>query len=93
MTITTEKKQLKISLLKGSFSPTETQQLIEEILKVKIKFHETKIDKSDEEETIKMRENRIIKLQNDLQALRKLCAETKTNILIDADIHFTSPDA
>jgi hypothetical protein len=61
---------MKTSLLKGSFSPKDLEKLLTEFIQVKIKFHEEKIHSSDDEETMKMRENRIIKLQNDLKELR-----------------------
>ena len=77
---------MKISLLKGSFSPKEIEKLITELIQVKIKFHEEKIQSSDEEETMKMRENRIIKLQNDLKELRAFLNNTDSLINVDAEI-------
>ncbi len=77
---------MKISLLKGSFSPKEIEKIITELLQVKIKFHEEKIQSSDEEETMKMRENRIIKLQNDLKELRTFLNNTDSLINVDAEI-------
>lgn len=77
---------MKITLLKGSFAPKEMEKLITELIQVKIKFHEEKIQSSDEEETIKMRENRIIKLQNDLKELRAFLNNTDSLINADAEI-------
>jgi hypothetical protein len=80
---------MKIQLLKGSFSPKEIEKLITELILVKIKFHEDKIQNSDEEETIKMRENRIIKLQNDLKEVRSLLNNSDSLINVDAEIEIS----
>lgn len=77
---------MKISLLKGSFSPKEIEKIVTELIQVKIKFHEEKIQSSDEEETMKMRENRIIKLQNDLKDVRDFIANSDSFINVDAEI-------
>ena len=77
---------MKISLLKGSFSPKEIEKIITELIQVKIKFHEEKIQSSDGEETMKMRENRIIKLQNDLKEVRAFLNNTDFLIDVDAEI-------
>ena len=77
---------MKITLLKGSFSPKDMEKLITDLIQVKIKFHEEKIQSSDEEETMKMRENRIIKLQNDLKELRNFLNNADSSINVDAEI-------
>ncbi len=80
---------MKLSLLKGSFSPKEIEKIITELIQVKIKFHEEKIQNSDEEETIKMRENRIIKLQNDLKEVRSFLSNSNALIHADAEIEIS----
>jgi hypothetical protein len=82
---------MKLSLLKGSFSKKEIETLVTELVQVKIKFHEDKIRNSDEEETIKMRENRIIKLQNELKELRSFLNNSDSYVNVDADIFLTRP--
>ena len=77
---------MKISLLKGSFSPKEIGKIVTELIQVKIKFHEEKIQSSDEEETMKMRENRIIKLQNALKEVRDFLSNSDSLINVDAEI-------
>lgn len=84
---------MKISLLKGSFSPKEIEKIVTELIQVKIKFHEEKIQSSDEEETMKMRENRIIKLQNDLKELRKFLNNSDSFINVDAEIELSKSNA
>ena len=77
---------MQISLLKGSFSPREMEKLITELIQVKIRFHEEKIQSSDDEETMKMRENRIIKLQNDLKEVRSFLNNSDSLINVDTEI-------
>jgi len=59
-----------MELLKGVYSSAEAAELLFQLMQVKIKFHERKIEKSQNEEDIKMRENRIRELQHDLSELR-----------------------
>ena len=84
---------MKLSLLKGSFSKHEIESLVTELVQVKIKFHEEKIRNSDDEETIKMRENRIIKLQNELKELRSFLRNSDSMINAETDIILTLPHA
>lgn len=66
---------MNIQLVQGHFDPAEAQELLSQLVQVKIKFHEGKIQKSHSEEDIKMRENRIKQLQNELhQATKELTA-------------------
>ncbi len=78
---------MKIQLLKGSFDSKDVEKIITDLLQVKIKYHEEKIGIEDEEETIKMRENRIIKLQNELTELRKhLSGKLNSSITLESEI-------
>lgn len=77
---------MKIALLQGSFSPKEIEKIITELIQVKIKFHEEKIQSSEQEETIKMREKRIIKLQNDIKEVRTLLKNKNSLINVNAEI-------
>ncbi len=61
---------MKIKLLNGSFDQADAIRIITSMIEVKIKFHEDKIHSSSVEEDIKMRENRIRLLQQDLQDVR-----------------------
>jgi hypothetical protein len=77
---------MKIQLLKGSFDSKDVEKIITDLLQVKIKYHEGKIG-IDEEETIKMRENRIIKLQNELTELRKyISGKANTSLILESEI-------
>lgn len=61
---------MKIKFLNGSFDQADAIRIITSMIEVKIKFHEDKIHSSSAEEDIKMRENRIRLLQQDLQDFR-----------------------
>lgn len=77
---------MNVSLLKGSFSPKDLEKIITDLIQVKIKFHENQIGNSDEEENMKMRENRIIKLQNDLTRVRTYLKEAGPVVNVEAQI-------
>jgi hypothetical protein len=77
---------MKVQLLKGSFNPKELEKILTDLINVKIKYHESKIQSSDEEETMKMRENRIIKLQNELSEIRKYIQHSGKDITVESEI-------
>lgn len=54
---------MNIQLLNGHFSSSEAIDLLAQFVQVKVRFHENKIEKSQNEEDIKMREKRIKQLQ------------------------------
>lgn len=82
---------MTISLLKGSFLAKDLENIISEMIQVKIKYHEEKIKTTDEEETIKMRENRIIKLQNNLKEVRAFIKSNPEAIInADAEIEISN---
>lgn len=68
---------MDIQLLKGNFSQSEALDILTQLVHVKIKFHESKIEKSDNEEDIKMRENRIKKLLQDFYEAKQLILKQK----------------
>jgi hypothetical protein len=69
---------MEINLINGMFDGRDTIDLISEIVKVKILFLENKINATSSEEEIKMRENRIKQLQNDLKTLKEEVAQNST---------------
>ncbi|MEO8761675.1 MAG: hypothetical protein ABI388_09610 [Bacteroidia bacterium] len=77
---------MKIQLIKGSFTQKEAEQLIADLIQVKIKYHEHKITDDDHEETMKMRENRIIKLQNELTKVRNHISKHRDSLVIESEI-------
>ncbi len=62
---------MNIPLIQGMFSASDAIDLITQMIHVKIKFQESKINSTSSEEEIKMRERRIKELQKDLYEARK----------------------
>ncbi len=77
---------MKIQLLNGNFSAAETIEILSKLIQVKIQFHENKISEISGEEEIKMRENRIKKLQQELFDARKLIDKRKENFNLNCEI-------
>jgi hypothetical protein len=57
-------------LIQGKFSANDAIDIITQMVQVKIKFHESKITNTSNEEDSKLEEKRIKELQNELQNLR-----------------------
>ena len=81
---------MKIQLLKGQFTSKDALDIITKMMHIKIKYHEEKIKNEDEEETIKMRENRIIKLQKELYELRKFFESNGDTVSLESEINLIS---
>jgi|GEM_PF-7006661 len=56
---------MNIELISGTYNSNETLDLVTELVHVKIKYLEKKIESSMSEEEIKVRENRIKNLQRE----------------------------
>lgn len=67
---------MNIQLIEGEFSSEDALELITQLIYVKIKFHESKIGKSETEEDIKSREAKIKRLQKNLYELRNSMGST-----------------
>lgn len=59
-----------LKLIQGQFNANDAVDIIAQLVQVKIKFHESKITNTSNEEDSKMQENRIKELQNEWQSLR-----------------------
>ncbi|MBI1267796.1 MAG: hypothetical protein GC193_10250 [Cryomorphaceae bacterium] len=77
---------MKIEIIKGAYSSADAAELLIRIVDAKIKFHEGKINASDNEEDIKMRENRIRKLQQDLHEVRQYLKNADGRINLQSDL-------
>jgi len=77
---------MKIQLIEGSFDKQDALNLLSKIIKVKIDFHESKIDADSNAEDIRMREQKIKKLQNNLMDLRNQINDCSSGIVINASI-------
>lgn len=62
---------MNIQLIQGKFSVKDTLEIITQMIHIKIKYHENKIKNNSNEEDIKMREKKIMKLQRDLYELKE----------------------
>lgn len=72
---------MKIQLIDGSFSAKDLVEIVTKMIEVKINYHENKIQSSSNEEDIKMRENKIKDLQNELVKLREYASLHDNHII------------
>ncbi len=79
---------MTIQLMQGEYSPADTLDLITQMIHVKIKYHEKKMMKQNNEKNIKMQENIIRQLQKDLFEARKKMEKESSNISIESQINF-----
>jgi hypothetical protein len=77
---------MKIQLIEGSFDKQDALNLLSKIIKVKIDFHESKIDADSNAEDVRMREQKIKKLQNNLMDLRNQINDSSSGIVINSSI-------
>lgn len=77
---------ISIQLIQGTFSAKEALEIITQMMHVKIKYHETKISKSSNEEDIKYRETKIKRLQKDLFEVKKELVSKSENVSMHAEI-------
>ncbi len=77
---------MKIHVIQGNFNPQDAILIITKMIDVKIKFLEEKIKSADNEEDVKMRENRIKSLQKELDDSRKRIEELGQNISIHSEL-------
>lgn len=78
---------MTIQLIQGQFSAKDAVDIITQMIHVKIKFQESKINNSSNEEDIKMREGRIKSLQKDLFNARNHIEQQGGKIAIQSEIH------
>lgn len=77
---------MKIQLLDGNFGGQEAIEILTKLIQVKIQFQEQKINEISGEEEIKMRENRIKKLQKELFEARMLIEKKKEKVNLNCEI-------
>ena len=78
---------MEIKLIQGYFTPEDSIDILTKMINIKIEYHESKIDKSSNEEDIKMREERIKLLQKDLASAKKYIEQQDSKIAFTGDIH------
>lgn len=77
---------MDIQLIDGTFNSKEALDLITQLFKVKIHYHESSISNSQNEEDIKMREKKITQLQNNLQKIRQHIQKNGKTIKVQSTI-------
>ena len=80
---------MKMQLINGEFTQSETLELITQMVQVKIKFLENKIHNSQNEEDIKTKESKIIALQNKVSELRNHIASNFENKKLFSEIEIS----
>ena len=80
---------MDITLIQGSYAPAEALELVSKMIAEKIKFQESKINKSSNEEDIKMRETRIKTLQNEFSAIKSAMNNRAGLISINSTIEIS----
>lgn len=77
---------MNLELIQGEFSANDAIALITQMVHIKIKYHENKINSQSNEEDIKISESKIKKLQKELFELRKTINLNQGNPKIEAII-------
>ncbi len=77
---------MNIQLIQGEFNSNDALELITQLIQVKIKYHETKINVSATEEDIKQRESKIKLLQKELYNYQGAITSKKLTVNVDAVI-------
>ncbi|MEI6880108.1 MAG: hypothetical protein WCK82_02035 [Bacteroidota bacterium] len=77
---------MNIQLIQGEFNSNDAIELITQMVHIKIKYHENKINGQSNEEDIKTREAKIKLLQNELFELRKSINSKNNNVKVEAVI-------
>jgi hypothetical protein len=77
---------MQLQLIKGRFNKTEAFDLVSEMVNIKIRYHEDKIRWAEQEEDIKMRENRIKQLQKELYEFKNQLLSNEQAVNIESGI-------
>ena len=77
---------MHIQLIQGRFTAKEAMDMITEMIHVKVRYHESKITSTSNEEDIKHRETKIKRLQQELFETTKALSTRSKGINIDAVI-------
>lgn len=79
---------MNLQLIQGQFSAQDAIDIITQMINVKIKFHEKKINSAHTEEDIKMREKRIKQLQQELRESRIYIESQGDYIALESELLF-----
>ncbi len=81
---------MNVQLIQGEFNSKDAIDLLTQMIHVKIKYHEAKINSQSSEEDIKTRESKIKHLQKDLFELRKTVNSKTNGVKVEAVIKIES---
>lgn len=77
---------MHLQLIKGNFTSSEAIDLLTQLVHVKIRFHESKIENNQNEEDIKMRERRIKQLQQEFYEAKQAILSKGKNCALESII-------
>ncbi|MEI7978132.1 MAG: hypothetical protein WCI53_04745 [Bacteroidota bacterium] len=77
---------MNLQLIQGEFNSTDAIELIAQMVHIKIKYHENKINSNSNEEDIKIKESKIKHLQKELFELRKTINSKNNTVKVEAII-------
>ena len=77
---------MNIQLIQGEFSPSDALDIITQMIHIKIKYHENKINRDSDEADIKSRENKIKNLQKELFEVRNFISSKNERVKIESII-------
>ena len=80
---------MNIQLIQGQFNAKDAISIFSQMIHVKIRYHEDKIDSSSNEEDIKFRETKIKRLQKDLSEARTYVDSQAGKVIVQSDIHLS----
>ena len=78
---------MNIQLIQGEFNANDALELITQLIHVKIKYHENKINADATEEDIKRRESKIKLLQKELYEFKDAFVSKKGSVKMDSVIN------
>ncbi len=78
---------MNILLIQGEFSSNDAIELIAQMVHIKIKYHENRINSHSNEADIKTSEARIMRLQKELFELRKFINSKTKSVKVEAIIN------
>lgn len=77
---------MQLQLIQGQFTAQDALNIVADMIRVKIRYHEAKIEAGAMEEDIHMRERRISELQDALHQLRQSMPHSDALIHMEATI-------
>jgi hypothetical protein len=77
---------MNIQLIEGQFNKKEALELITQMIHIKIKFHENKINNNSNEEDVKYRETKIKNLQKELFELKYYLDNNGNSVQLEAHV-------